>query len=68
MGLGKGSRALIEGQLAMMGYDIGEQDGKFDAKTRRALREFQTRQGLEVTGYVSQPTVQALIIASLGLR
>jgi peptidoglycan hydrolase-like protein with peptidoglycan-binding domain len=68
MGLGKGSRALIEGQLAMMGYDVGEQDGKFDAKTRRALREFQTRQGLEVTGYVSQPTVQALIIASLGLR
>jgi peptidoglycan hydrolase-like protein with peptidoglycan-binding domain len=52
----------------MMGYDVGEQDGKFDAKTRRALREFQTRQGLEVTGYVSQPTVQALIIASLGLR
>jgi peptidoglycan hydrolase-like protein with peptidoglycan-binding domain len=68
MGLGKGSRALIEGQLAMMGYDVGVQDGKFDAKTRRALREFQTRQGLEVTGYVSQPTVQALIIASLGLR
>ncbi len=68
MGLGQGSRALIEGQLAAIGYDVGAQDGKFDAKTRRALREFQTRQGLEVTGYVNQPTVQALIIASLGLR
>ena len=68
LGLARGSRALIEGQLAAIGYDAGTPDGTFDDATRRALREFQTRQGLEVTGYVDQQTVQALIIASLGLR
>lgn len=68
LGLGEGSRALIEGQLASLGYAVGEADGAFDGQTRRGLRQFQTRQGLEVTGYVNQETVQALIVASLGLR
>lgn len=68
LGLGQGSKALIEGQLASLGYSVGEADGSFDADTRRGLREFQTRQGLEVTGYVNQETVQALIVASLGLN
>jgi peptidoglycan hydrolase-like protein with peptidoglycan-binding domain len=68
LGLSSGSRALIEGQLAAIGYDVGEPEGEFDGATRRALRAFQTRQGLEVTGYVNQETVQALIVASLGAR
>jgi peptidoglycan hydrolase-like protein with peptidoglycan-binding domain len=68
LGLNRGSRALIEGQLAAAGYETGEADGSFDADTRRALREFQTRQGLPVTGHVDQATIQALIVATLGLR
>ncbi len=68
LGLNRGSRALIEGQLAALGYEVGEPDGDFNNRTRRALREFQTRQGLAATGYVDQATVQALIVASLGLR
>jgi peptidoglycan hydrolase-like protein with peptidoglycan-binding domain len=68
LGLNRGSRALIQGQLRALGYDVGEPDGSFNNRTRRALREFQTRQGLEVTGYVNQQTMQALIVASLGLR
>lgn len=68
LGLNRGSRALIEGQLAAIGYDVGARDGDFDRETRRALREFQGRQGLEPTGFVDQATVQALIVASLGLR
>jgi peptidoglycan hydrolase-like protein with peptidoglycan-binding domain len=68
LGLDASSRALVERQLAALGYDPGRQDGTFDRATRRALREFQTRQGLTVSGFVDQQTVQALIVASLGLR
>lgn len=68
LGLNQASRGLIEGQLTALGFDAGKTDGKFDKATRRALREFQTRQGLPATGYVDLPTVQALLVASLGLR
>lgn len=65
MGLNGGSRALIEGQLEALGYAPGATDGVFDKDTRKALRQFQTRQGLTVTGYVNQETVRSLIVASL---
>lgn len=68
LGLNLASRALIETQLAAIGHDVGAADGAFDADTRRAIRAFQAAQGLEATGYVDQATVQALIVASLGLR
>lgn len=68
LGLNRASRALIEGQLGSVGFDPGAVDGEFDQDARRAIREFQTRQGLPVTGYIDQGTVQALIVASLGLR
>ena len=68
LGLNKASRALIESQLGALGFDAGNPDGKFDKATRRALREFQTRQGLPVTGHVDARLVQALIVSSLGLQ
>jgi peptidoglycan hydrolase-like protein with peptidoglycan-binding domain len=68
LGLNQASRALIEGQLKALGFPVGATDGQFNRDTRRALRQFQTRQGLEVTGYVNQQTIQGLIVASLGLR
>jgi peptidoglycan hydrolase-like protein with peptidoglycan-binding domain len=68
LGLNAASRSLIEGQLAAIGYDPGAVDGQFDDDARRAIRQFQSRQGLEVTGYVSQEMMRALIVASLGLR
>ncbi len=68
LGLNKASRALIESQLGALGFDAGDPDGKFDKATRRALREFQTRQGLPVTGHVDARLVQALIVSSLGLQ
>jgi peptidoglycan hydrolase-like protein with peptidoglycan-binding domain len=67
LGLSTASRALIESQLAAVGYNVGTADGSFDEDFRSALREFQARRGLEPTGYVDQATVQALIVASLGL-
>ncbi len=68
LGLNRASRALIEGQLAAVGFEPGPVDGDFDQDARRAIREFQTRQGLPVTGFIDQATVQALIVASFGLR
>lgn len=68
LGLNRASRALIEAQLGTLGFDAGDPDGKFDKATRRALREFQTRQGLPVTGHVDARLVQALIVSSLGLQ
>jgi peptidoglycan hydrolase-like protein with peptidoglycan-binding domain len=68
LGLNRASRALIEGQLSAVGFDAGATDGDFDQDARRAIREFQTRQGLPVTGFIDQATVQALIVASFGVR
>jgi peptidoglycan hydrolase-like protein with peptidoglycan-binding domain len=66
LGLNRASRALIEGQLSAVGFDAGDTDGEFDRAARRAIRQFQTRQGLPVTGFIDQATVQALIVASFG--
>jgi peptidoglycan hydrolase-like protein with peptidoglycan-binding domain len=68
LGLNTASRALIESQLAAIGHDVGDADGSFDDASREAIRAFQSRMGMEATGYVDQETVQALIAASLGLR
>ena len=68
LGLNRASRALIEGQLAAIGFDPGATDGEFDQDARRAIRQFQTRQGLPITGFIDQATVQALIVASFGFR
>lgn len=56
----KGSRGsdviFLQQQLAEKGYDIGEIDGIFGEKTLRAVRQFQTDQGLTVDGIVGVKT------------
>lgn len=56
------SRLLIEGRLSGLGLDPGTVDGNFDKSTRRALRRFQKSRGLDVTGYVNQPTMVRLLL------
>ncbi|PWE29924.1 hypothetical protein DDZ14_16460 [Maritimibacter sp. 55A14] len=53
MGLSKTSRTLIERRLAALGYQPGQVDGEFTGRTRDAIRRYQERNGLEITGYVS---------------
>ncbi len=55
------TRALIERRLAQLGLDPGRADGVFDEATRAAIRRFQDRNDLPVTGYVSQPTLLRLL-------
>lgn len=56
------TRLLIESRLSGLGLNPGAVDGNFDRDTRRALRRFQNARGLEVTGYVNQPTMVRLLL------
>ncbi|WP_370230987.1 peptidoglycan-binding protein [Cognatishimia sp.] len=56
------TRLLIEGRLSGLGLDPGTVDGNFDKATRRAIRRFQKARGLNVTGYIDQPTMVRLLL------
>ena len=56
--------ADIQRGLASLGYDPGPADGILGPKTRAAVRAFQAREGLPVTGTVSASLVAALRSAS----
>jgi len=60
-GLAKQDRLAIQRGLAARGYDVGTIDGVIGAKTEAAIRVFQQKQGLAVTGIA---TLQ--ILAMLG--
>ncbi len=46
--------AMLQRMLAQAGYSIDDRQGLFGASTRDAVRDFQKRRGLEVTGTVDQ--------------
>jgi hypothetical protein len=46
-------RNELQQLLARHGYDVGEPDGRLGAKTRVALRQFQTAMGLVPDGFAS---------------
>jgi N-acetylmuramoyl-L-alanine amidase len=50
----------VQGRLKNLGYYHGNMDGSLDEKTAEALREFQSRHGLEVTGVADEATQAAL--------
>ena len=41
-------------------------DGRFDADTRRALRNYQRDRGMEVSGYLNERTLVRLLADTLG--
>ncbi|WP_299360760.1 peptidoglycan-binding domain-containing protein [uncultured Paracoccus sp.] len=57
-----GTRRLLEERLKAMGYEPGEVDGAFTTATRAALREYQKRNELSVTGYVSQQLLMKMLM------
>jgi membrane-bound lytic murein transglycosylase B len=59
-GLTRTDRLSLQRSLAARGYDIGTIDGVFGAKTEAAIRDFQQRQGLAVTGIATADLVAAL--------
>lgn len=65
LGLNQITRRLIERQLRNANLDPGPVDGKFTAKTRRALRQYQRATNQPVTGYVTQNTVVTLLASAI---
>lgn len=59
-------RVLVERQLIALGFDAGNPDGKFDKKSRKAIRQFQRTRGFSVTGYLTRQTVVRLIAEAGG--
>ncbi|MEL6690280.1 MAG: peptidoglycan-binding protein, partial [Pseudomonadota bacterium] len=52
--------AQIQGRLIEKGYDTGGADGLPGAKTRRAIGEWQTAEGLKLTCFPSRAVFNAL--------
>ena len=63
LGLNGASLAVLELRLASLGLDTGPTDGKITDQTRRAIAQFQTSQGVKSTGYLTQRTMQRLILS-----
>jgi membrane-bound lytic murein transglycosylase B len=53
-------RYELQQRLALRGFDVGEPDGRFGAKTRAAIREFQLRAGLIPDGFASAQLLDRL--------
>jgi len=65
LGMGAGTRRLMEDRLSKLGLEPGPEDGVFDDKTRRAIRRYQEARRLQVTGYLNQATVVRLLADSV---
>lgn len=61
LGLSRTDRISIEQRLRTLGYDVGPQDGKFDRRTRSAIRGYQRSRGLRGTGFLDHPTLVRLV-------
>jgi lytic murein transglycosylase len=58
--LSRDERLELQQLLARRGYDIGEQDGQLGARTRAAIRDFQTRIGQVPDGFASAVVLDQL--------
>ena len=50
----------LQRMLERRGFDVGQADGVFGAKTSAAVEAFQTKRGLQVDGIVGPKTMEAL--------
>ena len=52
---------IIQARLRQIDFYDGDVTGSFDDKTRTAVRKFQKKEGLPVTGAVDRPTLRTLV-------
>jgi hypothetical protein len=50
----------VQHRLNNLGFDCGDEIGRLGPQTQMALKSFQTKNGLEVTGQVDEPTKKKL--------
>ena len=60
LSLDRSARRAIQEGLAASGFDAGATDGLFGARTRRALREWQSSRGVLATGYLNAAAASEL--------
>ena len=53
--------SCVQAQLVQLGYDPGPVDGLFTAQTQAAVRAFQARYGLSISGLLDRQTRQELL-------
>jgi peptidoglycan hydrolase-like protein with peptidoglycan-binding domain len=53
----------VQTELKSQGFYYGELDGKFSSETAAAIKRYQIRNGLEVTGTLTKQTVESLGLA-----
>lgn len=58
-------RQGVEMVLATRGFNPGPEDGRFDAQTRDAIRQYQSANGFQATGYLDSATMQRLFLDGL---
>ena len=66
--LTKGDIQVAEARLKDFGFDPGPVDGIFTAQTQAAVRAFQARYGLPVSGLLDRPTREELKLGVDPLR
>lgn len=59
--LSKADRKSVEQRLALLGFAPGAADGKFDSRTRAAIRGYQDSRELKGQGYLNRNTVVLLV-------
>ena len=60
LGLGRAARRQVQAGLRAAGFDPGGADGMFGARTRAAIRSWQTSRGARATGYLDGASVSSL--------
>ncbi len=66
LGLNSLTLRLIESRLAGLGLDPGEVDGRFDNRTRRAIRRYQEENGIAPSGYLDEQTMVRILAGVIG--
>jgi len=59
--LSRNDRMSVEQRLDYLGFPPGAPDGRFDASTRRAIKDYQRNRRHKATGYLDQPTYGAIM-------
>ena len=59
-GLSRAGRRELQALLIKRGYDVGEPDGAIGNKTKDAIADFESKNGLPVNGRASVKVLEAL--------
>lgn len=52
----------VQRELAVRGYDVGEQDGTLSVKTRAAISTYESREGMPVTGLATDELLHHILL------